>query len=181
MLGRQLVRAVGRAAAPALVAAPATTTARRAAAPLLVRLLSTPSGSSKHNANSPVRGGLLVWVSVLVGYLCDTVAAHVCTHALPSLFCAIHTHTRPPTHLSLSPSVHTTTPPPQYTEGAHRSNAEELVAAFPIIEVEGTVALCDGGGGAMGHPIEYIQLNTVAGEVSECKYCGLRYKMKHHH
>ena len=55
------------------------------------------------------------------------------------------------------------------------------MAAFPITEVEGTVALCDGGGGAMGHPIEYIQLNTVAEEVSECKYCGLRYKMKHHH
>lgn len=32
-----------------------------------------------------------------------------------------------------------------YKHGAHRSNAEELVAQFPIIEVEGTVALCDGG------------------------------------
>ncbi len=85
----------------------------------------------------------------------------------------------PPCHLS---SRLTQIPPtqPQYTHGAHRSDAEEVVAQYPITEVEGTVALCDGGGGAMGHPIEYIQLNTVAEEVSECKYCGLRYKMKHH-
>lgn len=68
-----------------------------------------------------------------------------------------------------------------YTHGAHRSDAEVLVAQFPVTEVHGTVALCDGGGGAMGHPIEYIQLNTVGEEVSECKYCGLRYKMSHHH
>lgn len=49
---------------------------------------------------------------------------------------------------------------PQYTHGAHRSDAEELVAQFPITEVDGTVALCDGGGGAMGHPIEYIQVRA---------------------
>lgn len=35
----------------------------------------------------------------------------------------------------------------QYNHGAHRSNAEELVAQYPVIEVEGTVALCDGGEG----------------------------------
>ena len=33
----------------------------------------------------------------------------------------------------------------QYEHGAHRSDAEQLVAQFPITEVEGTVALCDGG------------------------------------
>lgn len=26
-----------------------------------------------------------------------------------------------------------------------------------------------------------VQLNNVLDEVTECKYCGLRYKMKHHH
>jgi len=30
-----------------------------------------------------------------------------------------------------------------------------------VIEVEGMVAVCDGGGGALGHPKEYIELNTV--------------------
>jgi NADH dehydrogenase (ubiquinone) Fe-S protein 6 len=46
------------------------------------------------------------------------------------------------------------------------------------------VAVCDGGSGALGHPIEYIQLNNVSDEPSACKYCGLRFKMKagaHHH
>ena len=33
----------------------------------------------------------------------------------------------------------------QYQGGAHRSNAEKLVAEYPITEVAGTVALCDGG------------------------------------
>ncbi len=69
-----------------------------------------------------------------------------------------------------------------YKHGAHRSNAEELVVKFPVTKVHGTVALCDGGGGAMGHPIEYIQLNVVggAGREGECKYCGLRYESDHH-
>lgn len=34
-------------------------------------------------------------------------------------------------------------------------------------------------GGALGHPLEYMQLNLVEGEFVECKYCGLRYKAKH--
>ena len=32
----------------------------------------------------------------------------------------------------------------------HRSNAETLVNAIPAIEVAGTTALCEGGGGATG-------------------------------
>lgn len=49
---------------------------------------------------------------------------------------------------------------------------------------EGHVAVCDGGSGVLGHPIEYIQLDTVSNEPAVCKYCGLRYKMgagSHHH
>ena len=35
---------------------------------------------------------------------------------------------------------------------------------------------CDGGGGALGHPIEYITLNTVDPTIpTDCKYCGLRF------
>jgi uncharacterized Zn-finger protein len=47
----------------------------------------------------------------------------------------------------------------------------------------GTVAVCDGGSGALGHPLEYIQLNTVSQLPQVCKYCGLRFIMKkgHHH
>lgn len=48
-----------------------------------------------------------------------------------------------------------------------------------IVEVEGTIAICDGGGGPLGHPVEYIQLNTrYPGEPVACKYCGVKYVSK---
>jgi NADH dehydrogenase (ubiquinone) Fe-S protein 6 len=52
-----------------------------------------------------------------------------------------------------------------------------------VIEVDGHLAVCEGGGGALGHPIEYIQLDKVnnSDEPSVCLYCGLRYKSKGHH
>ncbi len=37
---------------------------------------------------------------------------------------------------------------------AHRSNAMELISKVPVVEVAANVAMCDGGGGATGHPIE---------------------------
>ena len=56
----------------------------------------------------------------------------------------------------------------------HRSNAEELMDDVPIVKVKGNVALCDGGGGALGHPIEYINLDTKNPLIpSACKYCGV--------
>ncbi|KAG6610679.1 NADH:ubiquinone oxidoreductase, NDUFS6/13 kDa subunit [Phytophthora cinnamomi] len=61
----------------------------------------------------------------------------------------------------------------------HRSDAEQRIAKVPIVEVAGTVAVCDGGGGALGHPVEYIQLDTREHHTPQtCKYCGVRYKMK---
>ena len=47
---------------------------------------------------------------------------------------------------------------------------------MPVIKVKGNVATCNGGGGALGHPIEYITLNTVDPTIpTDCKYCGLRF------
>lgn len=50
--------------------------------------------------------------------------------------------------------------------------------------VEGERAICDGGGGALGHPIEYISLQRP-GEIKACIYCGLKYQSSgpggHHH
>jgi uncharacterized Zn-finger protein len=66
----------------------------------------------------------------------------------------------------------------------HRSNAQSLVASVPVIEVASNVAMCDGGGGATGHPIEYVKLDTRDGVVAvPCKYCGLRFRRAegHHH
>lgn len=61
--------------------------------------------------------------------------------------------------------------------GKHRCNAMELVSAVAPIEVEKEMAVCDGGGGALGHPVEYISL-ARPGSVETCKYCGLRYTQK---
>lgn len=48
---------------------------------------------------------------------------------------------------------------------------------MPIVEVDGNMAICDGGGGPLGHPNEYISL-AVPGIVETCKYCGIRYTQK---
>jgi NADH dehydrogenase (ubiquinone) Fe-S protein 6 len=70
---------------------------------------------------------------------------------------------------------------PSYKHGAHRSSAEKLVAEIPVIVVDDTVAVCDGGSGALGHPVEYIQLDTVSNKPQICKYCGLGFKMGEPH
>jgi uncharacterized Zn-finger protein len=66
----------------------------------------------------------------------------------------------------------------QYALGKHRSNALELVHQYPVIEVDGDMAICDGGGGALGHPLEYISLQRGPGHIEYCKYCSLRYTQK---
>lgn len=53
----------------------------------------------------------------------------------------------------------------------------ELVHKYPVIEVAGDMAICDGGGGALGHPLEYISL-ARPGAIEYCKYCSLRYTQK---
>ncbi|KDO32963.1 hypothetical protein SPRG_02655 [Saprolegnia parasitica CBS 223.65] len=63
----------------------------------------------------------------------------------------------------------------------HHSDAEIRIAQVPVIEVDGDTAVCDGGGGALGHPLEYIALDIVSHEPQACKYCGLRFKKHHHH
>lgn len=68
----------------------------------------------------------------------------------------------------------------EYKLGKHRSNALELVEKHTIVEVEGERAICDGGGGALGHPLEYISLERP-GVVERCKYCGLRFASKSWH
>jgi len=65
----------------------------------------------------------------------------------------------------------------EFKLGKHRSNALELIEKVPIVEVEGEMAICDGGGGALGHPLEYISLERP-GVVESCKYCGLRFASK---
>jgi uncharacterized Zn-finger protein len=41
---------------------------------------------------------------------------------------------------------------------------------FETITIDGTVAACDGGGGALGHPMVYLHL-APSGKI-ECPYCS---------
>ena len=45
-----------------------------------------------------------------------------------------------------------------------------------IVEVEATHVSCDGGGGADGHPLVY--LNMGDNRFVECPYCGRRFELK---
>ncbi|KAL3907634.1 MAG: hypothetical protein SGPRY_010102 [Prymnesium sp.] len=105
-------------------------------------------------------------------------------------------------YLDVSPV--STTPPPLYSSPAKvgRSVAlEEMgvlyqpgvpspmesIQSIPPIEIDGFVAKCDGGGGPLGHPVEFIKVpafsRTHEGvlRAGECKYCGMRFVSRQAH
>lgn len=45
-----------------------------------------------------------------------------------------------------------------------------------IIPVESTTVGCDGGGGALGHPLVYLSMEKN-GQI-DCPYCGRRFVLK---
>ncbi|GAA5826086.1 hypothetical protein JCM3770_000982 [Rhodotorula araucariae] len=57
--------------------------------------------------------------------------------------------------------------------------AIELIQDEPIRLVEGRKAACDGGGGALGHPRIFINLDKPGPH--SCTYCGIRYQQDDHH
>mmetsp|Transcript_12864 Transcript_12864/g.51340 ORF Transcript_12864/g.51340 Transcript_12864/m.51340 type:complete len:125 (+) Transcript_12864:64-438(+) len=52
--------------------------------------------------------------------------------------------------------------------------AIDLVHEIPPKPIQNDSVSCDGGGGALGHPLVYISLEHE-GEVKSCDYCGLRF------
>jgi len=54
--------------------------------------------------------------------------------------------------------------------------AISLIAEEPIHYVEGRVAVCHGGGGGLGHPQIYINLDQPGAHA--CGYCGIRFEKK---
>lgn len=60
------------------------------------------------------------------------------------------------------------------------SDAMEKIQETAPIEVDGNVAVCNGGGGPLGHPIEYIKLLVSDEDAGPqvCKYCGLKFIRK---
>ncbi|CAO3670602.1 hypothetical protein G6F70_005504 [Rhizopus microsporus] len=59
--------------------------------------------------------------------------------------------------------------------------AIELIAEEPIRFVNKRIAHCDGGGGPLGHPKVYINLDASGPQA--CGYCGIRFQKldDHHH
>uniref|UniRef100_UPI0037E8068F NADH dehydrogenase [ubiquinone] iron-sulfur protein 6, mitochondrial n=1 Tax=Semicossyphus pulcher TaxID=241346 RepID=UPI0037E8068F len=62
----------------------------------------------------------------------------------------------------------------------NKNFAIKLVAEEPVTDIGARVVSCDGGGGALGHPKVYINLDKDT-KVGTCGYCGLQFKQKHHH
>uniref|UniRef100_A0A336MB48 CSON008613 protein n=1 Tax=Culicoides sonorensis TaxID=179676 RepID=A0A336MB48_CULSO len=55
----------------------------------------------------------------------------------------------------------------------------KLIEETPIIECTDRVVSCNGGGGPLGHPKVYINLDKPGAH--SCGYCGLRFQKKDHH
>ncbi|KAG0708863.1 ubiquinone oxidoreductase 20 kd subunit [Suillus ampliporus] len=57
-------------------------------------------------------------------------------------------------------------------------SAMEMVNSEPIRVVHGRKAVCDGGGGPLGHPKIFINLDKPGAR--PCGYCGLRFEQAPH-
>ncbi|GMI45820.1 hypothetical protein TrCOL_g4065 [Triparma columacea] len=70
---------------------------------------------------------------------------------------------------------------PTIRNNKHRSDAIDKVFEVEPIVVDGDLAVCEGGGGALGHPVEYITLKPSGSKLAGiCKYCNLRYVSSGH-
>ncbi|KAI0655099.1 ubiquinone oxidoreductase 20 kd subunit [Cubamyces menziesii] len=58
-------------------------------------------------------------------------------------------------------------------------SAMEMINKEPIRVVHGRKAVCDGGGGPLGHPKIFINLDKPGPRA--CGYCGLRFEQAPHH
>ncbi|XP_071858439.1 NADH dehydrogenase (ubiquinone) 13 kDa A subunit [Bombus fervidus] len=56
--------------------------------------------------------------------------------------------------------------------------AIKLIAEVPAAPVKDKIVACDGGGGPLGHPKVYINLDKPGNHT--CGYCGLRFYKEHH-
>ena len=57
--------------------------------------------------------------------------------------------------------------------------AIDLIAEVPPTSCKERIVSCDGGGGPLGHPKVFINLD-IPGNHS-CGYCGLRFYKEDHH
>jgi uncharacterized Zn-finger protein len=50
------------------------------------------------------------------------------------------------------------------------------IEAPEVVEVEDEVVSCDGGGGALGHPVVYLNLGKTG--TVDCPYCDRQFVLK---
>ncbi|CAK5264415.1 unnamed protein product [Mycena citricolor] len=58
-------------------------------------------------------------------------------------------------------------------------SAMQLISEVSVNMVHGRKAVCDGGGGPLGHPKIYLNLDLPGAR--SCGYCGLRFEQVHDH
>ncbi len=56
------------------------------------------------------------------------------------------------------------------------TNLQHSEIPHDVIVIEGHKVSCDGGGGALGHPVVWYDL--VEDDVVQCKYCDKRFVRK---
>ncbi|XP_004597976.1 NADH dehydrogenase [ubiquinone] iron-sulfur protein 6, mitochondrial [Ochotona princeps] len=61
----------------------------------------------------------------------------------------------------------------------NKNFAIDLIAEQPVSDVQNRVVACDGGGGALGHPKVYINLDKDT-KTGTCGYCGLQFRQQRH-
>eukprot|EP00164_Ancoracysta_twista_P006245 GFYU01008671.1.p1 GENE.GFYU01008671.1~~GFYU01008671.1.p1 ORF type:complete len:118 (+),score=33.30 GFYU01008671.1:32-355(+) len=83
-----------------------------------------------------------------------------------------------PLGVTIGARAYATKEPPPLARSALEGNPQKLVNDVPPVEVKGARVACDGGGGPLGHPKVYINLNVEDGP-AVCGYCGLRFVQKH--
>ncbi|XP_059272819.1 NADH dehydrogenase [ubiquinone] iron-sulfur protein 6, mitochondrial isoform X3 [Mustela nigripes] len=66
-----------------------------------------------------------------------------------------------------------------HTGQVNENFAIDLIAEQPVSEVGNRVIACDGGGGALGHPKVYINLDKDT-KTGTCGYCGLQFRQHRH-
>ncbi|XP_062067874.1 NADH dehydrogenase [ubiquinone] iron-sulfur protein 6, mitochondrial isoform X2 [Lepus europaeus] len=66
-----------------------------------------------------------------------------------------------------------------HTGQVNENFAVDLIAEQPVSSVESRVISCDGGGGALGHPKVYINLDKDT-KTGTCGYCGLQFRQHRH-
>ncbi|GAU88035.1 hypothetical protein RvY_00806 [Ramazzottius varieornatus] len=57
--------------------------------------------------------------------------------------------------------------------------AIQLIAEVPPVAVQGSRTFCDGGGGPLGHPKVFINVDKPGNHA--CGYCGIRFFKDEHH